>query len=368
MTFYDELHKYDYQQVVASFDTITEEDVLRAIATPNPTVEDFKALISPKAVPFLDQIATRANTLTIERFGRTIQLYLPLYLSNYCTNSCIYCGFNHENEILRKKLSLEEIDEEIEAIKKLGFKHLLIVAGEHPRIAGIDYYCEVIQRLRPHFAQISIEVQPLREEEYRKLVAAGVSCVCVYQETYNEESYPTYHPRGLKANFRYRLETPDRAASAGIKKIGIGALLGLDNWFADAFFTAVHLKYLEKNYWKSKYSISLPRLRPHVGSYMPQRPITDKEMAQLICAFRILSPQVEISLSTRESAPFRNMAMRIGVNTMSAGSSTQPGGYAHPNRELEQFSINDNRTPQEMQQAIIDNGYEPVWKDWDLWI
>lgn len=368
MTFYDELQKYDYLEIADSFDRITEQDVRRAINAQQTTLEDFRALISPAATPLLDEIATKANALTLERYGRTIQLYIPLYLSNYCTNSCVYCGFNHENQILRKKLSIEEIGEEIEAIKKLGFKHILIVAGEHPKMAGIDYYEEVVRELRPHFAQISIEVQPLSKEDYHRLVDSGVSCVCVYQETYSEATYPNYHPRGLKANFRYRLETPDRAAQAGIKKIGIGALLGLENWQADAFMTAVHLKYLEKTYWQTKYSISLPRLRPHVGAFMPKRPIRDIEMAQLICAFRLLSPQVEISLSTRESAPFRDMAMRIGVNTMSAGSSTQPGGYAHPNRELEQFSINDNRTPEEMQQAIRSQGYEPVWKDWDSWI
>lgn len=368
MTFYDQLQQYNYDEVAAAFEQVTEQDVMRAIATPHATLRDFMALISPVAAPHLDTIARKARQLTQERFGRTIQLYIPLYLSNYCVNSCIYCGFNHANDILRKKLSLEEIEEEIEAIKQLGFKHILIVAGEHPRHAGIDYYCDVVQLLRKHFAQISIEVQPLQEEEYRRLVAAGVSCVCVYQETYNESTYPIYHPRGLKADFRYRLETPDRAAAAGIKKIGIGALLGLDNWQADAFFTAAHLKYLEKRYWQSRYSISLPRLRPHVGGYMPKRPINDRELVQLICAFRLLSPQVEISLSTRESQAFRDMAMRIGVNTMSAGSSTQPGGYAHPNKELEQFVINDDRTPREMQQAIMAAGYEAVWKDWDTWM
>lgn len=368
MTFFDEIAQYDWDEEEHSFEKIGSEDVLRALHSNQPSLKDFKALISPAAIPFLNQIATKAQKLSIERFGKTIQLYLPLYLSNYCTNSCLYCGFNHENKILRKKLTSEEIDEEIEAIKALGYQHLLIVAGESPRIAGVDYYEEVLHQLRPHFSALSIEVQPLDEDGYRRLIQAGASQVCVYQETYNVRAYPSYHPRGLKANYRYRLETPDRAASAGMKKIGIGALLGLENWRTDAFFTAVHLKYLEKNYWKTKYSISLPRLRPHVGSFMPKDPIKDIEMVQLICAFRLLSPQVEISLSTRESASFRDMAMRIGANSMSAGSSTQPGGYAHPNKELEQFSINDNRTPQELEQAIRDQGYEAVWKDWDAWI
>ncbi|KGL49419.1 2-iminoacetate synthase ThiH [Porphyromonas cangingivalis] len=368
MTFYDILKDWDWDTAKASIFAKTDADVRRALSASSLQPEDFKALISPAAEPYLDTMAIKAEALTKKRFGKTIQLYEPLYLSNYCTNSCVYCGFNHANKILRKKLTPEEVRLEAEAILKLGFKHILLVAGEAPQVAGVDYYVDVVKLLRPLFAQISIEVQPLNVEDYQKLVEAGVSYICVYQETYNEKNYPIYHPRGLKADFRYRLETPDRAAQAGMKKIGIGALLGLEDWRTDALCTAMHLRYLEKTYWRTKYSLSLPRLRPHVGSFMPNDPISDKELAQLICAYRLFDPQVDISLSTRESARFRDMAMHIGATTMSAGSSTQPGGYVEQNKELEQFSINDERSPSQMQDAIRAQGYEPVWKDWDEWM
>lgn len=368
MTFYDIVQGYDWEAEGISLLSKTEADVHRALNREHLDIEDFKALISPAAESFLNVIAERSRRLTQSRFGRTIQLYVPLYLSNYCTNSCVYCGFSHENRILRKKLSIEEIRAEAEAILKLGFKHILLVAGEAPRRAGIDYYVEVVQLLRPLFAQISIEVQPLDEADYRRLVEAGVSYICVYQETYNEAAYPKYHPRGLKANYRYRLETPDRAAAAGMRKLGIGALLGLENWRIDSLYTAMHLMYMEKNYWQSRYSISLPRLRPHAGGWEPKDPISDKQMIQLIAAYRLLSPQVDISISTRESSEFRDMAMHLGATTMSAGSSTQPGGYVERHQELEQFTINDSRSPAEMEVAIRAQGYEPVWKDWDIWM
>lgn len=368
MTFYDIIREHDWEQERLSLVAKTEADVLRAINKDKIDIEDFKALISPAAEPHLNAIAKRSQLLTRARFGKTIQLYVPLYLSNYCTNSCVYCGFSHENRILRKKLNMEEIKAEAEAILALGFKHILLVAGEAPQRAGIDYYVEVVKMLRPLFAQISIEVQPMDEDDYRKLVEVGVSYICVYQETYNESAYPKYHPRGLKANYRYRLETPDRAASAGMRKVGIGALLGLEDWRLDSLYTAMHLLYMEKHYWQSKYSISLPRLRPNVGGWEPKDPISDKQMIQLIAAYRLLSPQVDISVSTRESSAFRDMAMHLGATTMSAGSSTQPGGYVDPQKELEQFSINDNRSPAEMEAAIRAQGLEPVWKDWDIWM
>ncbi|MCI6278279.1 MAG: 2-iminoacetate synthase ThiH [Bacteroidales bacterium] len=368
MTFYDELKKYDFKEIGQNVRNKSDEDVLRALRNPTPGIEDFAALISPAGRNHLDEMATLCQKLSIERFGKVVQLYIPLYLSSYCTNSCVYCGFSLLNKIIRKKLTMEEIDEEIEAIKKLGYQHLLLVAGESPRHADADYYAEVIRKLRPHFAQLSIEVQPMSVEDYKKVVDAGVSSLSVYQETYNEANYKTYHPRGLKSDFRFRLETPERAAEAGMKKIGIGALLGLDDWYADAYCTALHLKYLEKRFWETRYSISLPRLRPEVGGFEPKEPVDDKSMVQLICAFRILSQTTDITLSTREAAPFRDMAIRLGINSVSAGSSTQPGGYAHPQKELEQFEINDSRTPEEMIAAIKEQGYEPVWKDWDQWL
>ncbi len=368
MTFYDQLQQWDWQEDSARFLQYTSQDVERALERERISLEDFEALISPAAEAYLRPMAIKAEQMTQRRFGRTIQLYAPLYISNYCSNHCVYCGFNSHNRIKRVRLSIPEILQEVEVLKSWGMRHLLLVAGEDPWSNRSDYYLEVVSALRPHFAQLSIEVQPLSTSEYRQMIEAGVSYVCVYQETYHEAAYGQYHLSGSKANYRYRLETPERCAEAGIRKIGIGALLGLEHWRTDALYTARHLQYLERHHWRSKYSISLPRLRPHVGSFTPQDPISDRQMAQLICAYRLLDPEVEISLSTRESAPFRDMAMRLGVTTMSAASSTEPGGYAHPGEELEQFAINDSRSVQEMAEAIRSAGYEVVWKDWDEWL
>ena len=225
-----------------------------------------------------------------------------------------------------------------------------------------------MKHLRPHFAQLSLEVQPLSTEQYHTLGSAGISYVCVYQETYHEAHYPHYHLAGKKADYRYRLETPDRIAQAGIEKIGLGALLGLEEWRTDSTFTALHLSYLKRKYRQTRYSISLPRLRPAVGAYEPSCPIDDLGLVQLILAFRLLDPHVEISLSTRESETLRNHVLPLGITSMSAGSHTEPGGYAEQHADLEQFSINDSRSPEEFVAYLRSVGYEPIWKDWDTWM
>lgn len=367
-SFYDCIREYNWQEIEERIASCTASDVECALANPARTLDDFAALISPAAVPYLEPMAQEAHRLTVERFGRTIQMYIPLYLSNICTNACVYCGFNKYNKIHRRKLTEEEVRREMEAILKLGYQHLLLVSGEAEVVTGADYYEKMVRLVRPHFSQISLEVQPLKMEEYRRLHEAGVGYVCVYQETYNEEAYPGYHPEGKKHDYRWRLETPDRIAQADIQKIGIGALLGLENWRTDSFFTALHLRYMEQQYWRTKYSVSLPRLRPAAGGWQPKDPIDDAGMVQLITAFRLFDPMVEISLSTRESAVFRDHVTPIGITAMSAGSKTEPGGYAEDNADLEQFVINDARSPEEFALSMRKLGYEPVWKDWDCWM
>lgn len=367
-TAYDYLQRYDFEALREAIYRKTPQEVEEALRRPDRTEQDFMALISPAAVPYLEAMAHAANRLTVERFGRTIQLYLPLYLSNVCSNSCVYCGFSVENHIHRRRLTLTEIDREVEAIQALGYRHLLLVSGEDLRASSWKYYLEVVRHLRPHFAQLSLEVQPLETDQYASLREAGIGFVCVYQETYHEATYPKYHPAGKKSDFRYRLETPDRIAQAGIPKIGIGALLGLEDWRTDSAFTALHLGYLKHRYRQTRYSISLPRLRPAVGAYDPACPIDDLGLVQLILAFRLLDPYVDISLSTREAAAFRDHVLPLGVTSMSAGSHTEPGGYAEPNEELEQFAINDSRTPAEFVAHLRAVGYEPIWKDWDHWL
>ncbi|MDR2732281.1 MAG: 2-iminoacetate synthase ThiH [Fibromonadaceae bacterium] len=361
------LSKFEWQKVEDGITTATLQAVERALSKrENVNLEDFAALVSPAAAPYLEAMAKKSRELTLRRFGKAIQLYLPLYLSNDCTNSCVYCGFNRNNNIERKTLTDSEILAEIAEIKKLGpFEHILLVAGENAKSAGFEYIKNAVKICHGHFASVSIEVQPLGTEEYAELGKCGVSTVYVYQETYREEVYKRHHPQGKKSIFEYRLHCPDRIGIAGLRKIGIGALLGLENWRADSFFTALHLNYLQETYWKSKFSISFPRLRPFEGQTFELCTPSDRELVQLMCAYRICFPDVEISLSTRESANFRDRAMMLGLTTMSAGSRTDPGGYSVSKNELMQWEINDSRSPAEIEQKIKQNGYDPVWKDWD---
>ena len=341
------------------------QDVESALSKDRPDINDFMALISPAAAPYLEAMAQRSQQLTRQRFGNTMQLYIPLYLSNKCTNICTYCGFSLDNKIRRKTLSMDELDREIDAIKAIGFEHILIVTGEANGTVGMDYFREVMPKLRKHFAHISFEVQPLEQDDYQELIDLGLNAVLVYQETYQREPYARYHRRGSKQDFDYRLDTTDRLGRAGVEKMGIGSLLGLDEWRLDSLYTAFHLDYLEKKYWRTRYSLSFPRLRPCEGSFTPEHPVSERQLLQLICAWRLFKPDLELSLSTRESAYFRDNVMSLGVTTMSAWSSTQPGGYAERNDALEQFSIDDNRRPEAVATAIKARGLEPVWKDWE---
>ena len=328
-------------------------------------LEDLKALISPAAAPYLETMAQMSHRLTIKRFGKVMQLYIPLYLSNECQNICTYCGFSYDNKIRRRTLSAGELLKEADVIKEMGYEHVLLVSGEANLTVGVDYFMKALQVVRPHFANISMEVQPLDQEDYEQLIQEGLHTVLVYQETYHREDYKLHHPKGKKSNFGYRLETPDRLGKAGIHKMGLGVLIGLEDWRTDSFFTAMHLRYLERTYWRTKYSISFPRLRPHAGGLNPKVEMTDRELIQLICAYRLLDEEVELSLSTRESPLFRDHAIRLGITAISAGSRTNPGGYAVDPASLEQFEIHDDRSPAAIAAMIRRQGYEPVWKDWD---
>lgn len=367
-SFYDQFQKFKWADLAHKIQSSQAADVERVLAKQDRlTLDDFAVLISPSAQAYLEPMALRSKLLTKKRFGNTMQLYAPLYLSNECTNICTYCGFSMDNQIPRRTLNPEEILREVEVLKQMGVDHILIVTGEANKVVDVPYFLKAIELIRPWFSNISIEVQPLDQSEYEQLRAAGVHAVMVYQETYHEAEYKKHHPKGKKSIFKYRLETPDRLGRAGIHKIGLGALFGLEDWRVDSLYTALHLEYLEKQYWQTKYSISFPRLRPHAGGLEPKVEMTDRDLAQLIFAWRIFKEEIDISLSTRESELMRNHLAHLGVTTMSAGSKTNPGGYAEGEESsLEQFSIHDDRSPQELSSSLKESGIEPVWKDWDI--
>jgi 2-iminoacetate synthase len=362
--------RYNWQEVQESILVKTEQDVRIALQKTKRTLEDFKALVSPAAQPFLEPIAQLSQRLTQQRFGKTIQMYAPLYLSNECRNICTYCAFSLDNKIPRKTLTGTELLQEAEALKQMGYDHVLLVTGEAGKTVGTEYLLRAIKLIGPFFSSISMEVQPLEQEDYELLRQEGLNTVLVYQETYHKDHYKHYHTKGRKSNFYYRLATPDRLGKAGIHKIGLGTLIGLEDWRTEAFFTALHLQYLEKTYWRTRYSVSFPRLRPieqagqdshkDFGRYM-----SDRELLQLICAYRLLDAELELSLSTREEERFRDHVISLGITSMSAGSKTNPGGYAVAPQTLEQFEISDERSPAEITTMIRAKGYEPVWKDWD---
>ncbi|CNI38669.1 2-iminoacetate synthase ThiH [Yersinia pekkanenii] len=356
----------DWDDISLRINSKTAADVERAINAVKPDRDDLMALISPAALAYLEPMAQKAQQLTRQRFGNTVSFYVPLYLSNLCANDCTYCGFSMSNRIKRKTLNEAEIIRECEAIKALGFEHLLLVTGEHQAKVGMDYFRRHFPAIRSRFSSLMMEVQPLAEEEYAELKILGLDGVMVYQETYNSATYQQHHLRGHKQDFRWRLATPDRLGRAGIDKIGLGALIGLSNsWRTDCYMLAEHLFYLQQTYWQSRYSISFPRLRPCTGGIEPASLMSEAQLLQLICAFRLFAPDVELSLSTRESPFFRDNVIPVAINNVSAGSKTQPGGYADESPELEQFAPHDNRTPKQVAQALTLAGLQPVWKDWD---
>jgi len=357
--------QHNWDQVTKDIYQKTAQDVEFALAKDKRDLEDFKALISPAAQPYLEQMAQLSNQITKKRFGNTMQMYVPMYLSNECQNICTYCGFSMTNKIPRRTLNDEEILKEVEFIKNKGYDHILLVTGEANKTVGVSYINHAIGLIKEHFSNITIEVQPLDQPDYEKLVDNGLYAVLVYQETYHKDEYKKHHPKGKKSNFYYRLDTPDRLGKAGVHKIGLGALFGLEDWRTDSFFTGLHLKYLQRTYWKTKYSISFPRLRPHSGGLEPKVEMTDKDLVQAICAFRLLDEDVELSMSTRESENFRNHVVHLGITSISAESKTNPGGYAVEPQSLEQFEISDERPTEEISEMLKKQGFEVVWKDWE---
>ena len=366
--FSDELLNYNWDETTEAIAAKTAADVERALAKTRLDVDDFMALISPAAAPYLEQMAARSRRFTQERFGRTVSLFIPLYLTNSCTNSCVYCGFHVANKMARTILTPEEMVREYEAIKALGpFENLLLVTGENPAKAGVPYLSRALDLAKPYFSNLKIEVMPLETEDYRELTRHGMNGVICFQETYHRENYRLYHPRGMKSNFEWRVNGFDRMGQAGVHSIGLGVLIGLEKeWRTDLTMMARHLRYLQKHYWRTKYSVNFPRMCPaENGGFQPNCIMSDRELAQLTFAMRLFDHDVDISYSTRERAGFRDHMATLGVTTMSAASRTEPGGYATHPQALEQFEVSDPRSAEEVAQAMRRMGVEPVWKDWD---
>lgn len=364
--FSDEIKRYDWDDTTRAINSKTARDVEIALSKEHLNIDDFMALISPAAEPYIENMAQLSHKYTMERFGKTISMYIPLYVSNACSNYCVYCGFNHNNPMQRTTLTMEQVKAECEAIRRLGpFENLLIVSGEFPSVNGVDYIEKVLQTARPYFNNLTIEVMPMKENDYYRLTQSGLNGVVCFQETYNETNYKKYHPKGMKSIYEWRLNGYDRMGAAGVHKIGMGVLIGLEDWRTDVTMLARHLQYLRRNYWRTRYSINFPRMCPSEGGYQPKVVMSDKELAQLTFAFRLFDHDVDISYSTRENPAFRANMMRLGVTSMSAGSKTEPGGYATSPDALEQFEVSDDRTPLEVVNEIRVLGYEAVWKDWD---
>lgn len=343
----------------------TPSDVDRALGASRLDLRDFAALLSAPAAARLEDLATAAHRLTVQRFGRTVRLFAPLYLSSECVSTCTYCGFSADNPITRRTLEPREARAEAEELAGRGFRHLLLVAGEHARIVNRDYLVACVEAIAPVVDELSIEVQVWDTDMYRRLLAAGCDGLVVYQETYNRTTYADVHLKGKKRNYDWRIAAPDRGGEAGMRRLGIGALLGLhDDWRAEAIALATHAAALTRRWWRSEISVALPRLRPAAGGFEPADPVRDDQLVQLLCALRLTLPDVGITLSTREPSELRDALVPLGVTTLSAGSSTEPGGYTTPDRSDPQFEVSDHRSPAEVAMALRTAGYDPVWKDW----
>lgn len=311
-----------------------------------------------------NDLKLKAHQLTVQRFGRVIQMYAPLYLSNECVDTCLYCGFSRHNTIARKTLSVEEVLAEATVLIGHGFQHLLLVAGEHPQKVSVEYLCEIARRLRPAIASLSLEVAPFEEADYRQLIAAGVDGVVIYQETYDEKIYREVHVGGPKKDFHRRLASAEAACRALIQKMGLGILLGLAPWQEELPRLIAHAQGLMKKYWRTEFQISLPRLKNCASGFQAPHPVADEELSEMICRLRVALPEVGLVLSTREPPELRDRLLTLGITQMSAGSRTEPGGYLQPDAAGKQFELADHRTPAEVSAAIRKQNYEPVWKDW----
>lgn len=364
MDFYDIYNGHKGFDFDRFFSLVTPAEVQASLAREKLTERDFMALLSPAAEPFLEAMARKAHDLTVQNFGKIIFLFTPLYLSNYCDNQCAYCGFSSKNELIRKKLTAQELAEEAAAIAAQDIKHILVLTGESREHTPPAYLQDCLQVLNRHFSSISLEVYPLTTEEYRELIAAGADGLTIYQEAYDEQVYEKVHLSGPKQDYRYRLATPERGCRAGMRTVTIGPLLGLTDWRREVFLAGIHAAYLQNKYWDVEVNFSFPRLRPHRGSFSSLTPVEDRAFVQLLLAGRLFLPRAGMTVSTRESASLRDNLLPLGVTKMSAWSSTEVGGRRQGKQGAGQFEIADHRDVTEMKEMLLSRGYQPIFKDW----
>ncbi len=363
--FSDVFEKIDISEIKEKIYSSEKNQSLQTIESENISNENMHHLFSPAADDYIEILAKKSYSITRKRFGNTIQLYAPLYISNECSNNCLYCGFNIKNDIKRSTLSQKEIELEADLLYKNGFRHILLLTGEDRKAVSVKDISNTAKFLKKRFSSISIEVFPMDIEEYSLLNNSGVDGLTIYQETYNRETYSEVHVAGKKKDFVWRLDAPDRGGISGFNRIGIGTLLGLSDWRLDGYLTALHARYLAKKYWKSQIQISFPRITESAGHFKPLVKVTDRDLTHLICSMRLLLPDSGLSLSTRESSELRNSLIPLGITQISAGSKTSPGGYSESDKAESQFTVSDSRTPLEIESLIKIKGFDPVWKDWD---
>ncbi|MCK4945365.1 MAG: 2-iminoacetate synthase ThiH [Alphaproteobacteria bacterium] len=363
-TFSNELARFSNFDFPSFLERVRKEDVERVLLKETLNEFDFLTLLSPSAVEYLEPLAQKAHKSTLAHFGRVISLYTPLYISNYCENECLYCGFRHSNPMQRRKLPVRKVKMEAEEIASSGIRNVLLLTGESRIVSSVSYIKECIQTLNQHFASVSIEIYPLEKDEYASLIEYGVDGIAVYQETYDKNLYSTMHIDGPKSDYLFRLDTPQRAAEARMRQVNIGALLGLGEFQKDVFFTGLHGHWLQNNYPEIELGVSFPRIQPQAGDFVCEHPLTDQELVQSIVATRLFLPHAGITISTRENSALRRNLIGLGVTRMSAGSRTQVGGYSLAAAEEGQFEIADKSSVYEVREMIEQRGYQPVCKDW----
>jgi 2-iminoacetate synthase len=345
--------------------TFSAAEVQYALGAEAPDEETLAALLSPAAADFLEPMAAHAQTLTRRHFGRTVQLYVPLYLSSWCSGGCAYCGFASDRQTERHALDFASVEKELDAIKAMGFEEVLLLTGERSAKADFGYLRECVRLAAKKFHTVAIEVFPMSGNEYRQLAETGATSLTLYQETYHPETYDLMHRWGSKKYFSRRLEAPERALAGGLRFAGLGALLGLADPRFDMLALYRHARHLQKTFWQAGLTLSFPRIRNEEGGFIPPHPVDEKLLAQIIFAFRICLPDVPLVLSTRESAAFRDGMAGLGVSKMSIASKTTVGGYGNQGSKEGQFDISDARSLDEFCNMLRSRELEPVFKNWD---